>query len=159
MKVKYIISWMIGLENITKVYIYNLDHSGNKTKEEIITHREKVTLQLRKNKLDKSIMTKRFKDFDFYEEYKHLQIKPDQLNISEDTCNEFDTYDEKYSVIENWLDSDNDYFKLGIYKLRELSREYDDYNDEGIDLPYDVFSNVILILENTEDNILLVNFC
>jgi hypothetical protein len=113
---------------------------------------------LRKTKLDKDIMTKRFKDFDFNEEYKHLQIKPEQIGLPEEVSHEFDNYDEKYNILGEWLGRSDEQFKLGLYKLRELSREYDDVNDEGIDLPYDIFTQVIIILENANDNILLVSY-
>src|SRR5690242_17637775 len=112
------------------------EHSSNKTPDQIITHRENITISFRTTKKEKDIMNKRFKDIDFTEEIKYLQIKQEHLNIPEEIFNEFDLYDEKYNLLAEWFSRDDDYFKLAIFKLKQMSTTFEDYNNEGIDLPY-----------------------
>jgi hypothetical protein len=123
----------------------------------MINYRDNISLSLRKNKIDKEVMQRRIIEHKFDEEFKELQIRLEHLNLPDDINREFDDFDEKYHLIAQYLEREDDYFKFGVYKLKELSQEYEDYNDEGIDLPYDIFTYVILILENSNDNIILVS--
>lgn len=107
-------------------------------------------------------MKNRMSSFSKYSDrYISLEIKQEELTLSEDML-DFDNFDEKEKLINDILEEANDInlIKFCVFKLRVLSENFKNINDEGIEFSEELFDKILVILFNTDNQQIQVdNIC
>lgn len=137
----------------------NSEYSNNKIQQEMLRRPEKKILELRKNNL-KNIINSKDKIRQISDEnynYPHLEIKIEQLKISQDLIDEYNIYDSKLEVIDDLLKKSEikDQTKFAIYHMKifsALTFEEGEENFFNSETMFSIFNSLLIILKYTQEN-------
>ena len=121
-----------------------------------LTH-EQHRIQLRKEKLEEVIFSKRIKKFDIEDlSEKDLEISIEKLDIPQYLVEKYEKEEDKEYLIENLLfETDINVIKFALRKLREFDFRICENGD--IELEEKIFDRLIFLLVENEDSQIKVN--